>query len=72
MKTDKEEYVAVYEHYIQELIRQQAQMVIEISELEDVLIRHRKDSITHHLEYDYDHGTGIYSYTKGKKKKIGF
>ncbi len=72
MKVTKSEYIEVYEDYIQELITQQAQLVIEINSLVTALDKHRKDYCKYHLTYNFDEETGVFSYIKGKKKRIGF
>lgn len=72
MKTTKDEYVEVYKDYIQTLIQQQAQLVIEINSLQTALYKHEEDSCKYYLTYHYDDETGVYSYKREREKKIGF
>jgi len=72
MKASKEEFIEAYEEFVQTLIKQQAQLVIEINSLQMALVRHYKDECDYNLSYKYDDETGVYSYIKDRPRKIGF
>ena len=72
MKISKEQFTEVYEEYMKTLMTKQAELIIEQSNLEEALVQHYNDSCLYHLIYDVDEESGIYSYTKGKARKIGF
>ena len=72
MKSSKDEFVETYESYIRTLIKQQAELMIEVDSLQQALELHNADSAKYHLVYNHDKETGIFTYTKVMKKRIGF
>ena len=72
MEVGKEIYEEVFEACIKDLINQQASLVIEINDLQNALDLHLNDRSKYHLRYDLDEETGVYSYKRIAKKKIGF
>ncbi len=69
---DKDGFIEMFEAYINTLVTKQAELVIEINSLQQALNLHNSDSAKYYLEYTYDEETGIYSYVKKGKKRIGF
>ena len=70
--SSKEEFVEVFEEFIETLIKQQAELEIEIHSLIKALEKHRLDSIKYYLEYFYDEDAKAYHYNKVSKKRMGF
>lgn len=72
METTQEDYVEVYEDFIEKLIHEQAMVVMEINGLVKALQKHNRDKLKYNLKYYYDDETGVYSYIKISIKRIGF
>ncbi len=68
----KEQYEEVFEDFIDVMIKQIAELQIDIHSLQQAIIKHQSDSTIYHLKYCYDDENGTYSYHRVSKKRIGF